>query len=264
MDGPLVDIGANLTNKAFRTDLSAVLARAAAAGVTRTVVTGTSVAESEDAEELAAEHPETLWSTAGVHPHNAKNCDEFSLQRIRDLADKPKVSAIGECGLDFNRDFSPRPDQRHWFEEQVKLAAELQMPLFVHERDAWEALLEILDRHRGDLGDVVVHCFTGEEPALDAYLERGFHIGITGWICDERRGKRLRELVRKIPLDRLMLETDSPYLFPRNMPDKPKKGRNEPAFLVHVLETVAACLGQDVSAVAAVTTANAERFFGLT
>ena len=259
----LIDIGANLTNKAFRADLEQVLERARTAGVTRMVVTGSSLYESERAAEMAVEHPGVMHSTAGIHPHNAKDCDEGLLERIKDLAARPQVRAIGECGLDFNRDFSPRPDQKHWFEEQVKLACELEMPLFVHEREASEELLKILDCHREQLRNVVVHCFTGEAEALDAYLARGFYIGITGWICDERRGTHLQELVKKIPRDRLMLETDSPYLVPRTMRPKPKNHRNEPAFLVYVLETVARCLGREPADVAAETSRTAESFFGL-
>jgi TatD DNase family protein len=259
----LVDIGANLTNKAFRADLEAVLERAREAGVTRMVVTGTTLQESEAAAEMAAARPDVFCSTAGIHPHHAKDVDQHTLDRIRQLAARPEVRAIGECGLDFNRDFSPRPDQQRWFEEQVKLAIELKMPMFLHEREASTTLLEILDRHRSGLDKVLIHCFTGEAEALDAYLERGFYIGITGWICDERRGSHLCDLVQRIPTNRLMLETDSPYLVPRTIRPKPKKHRNEPAFLTYVLETVAACLGREPAEVGADTTRTAEDFFGL-
>ncbi len=259
----LVDIGANLTNKAFRADLEQVLQRAQAAGVTRMVITGTSLQESARAAEMAAARPEILCSTAGIHPHNAKDCDRSTLDRIRELAALSAVRAIGECGLDFNRDFSPRADQQRCFEEHVKLAADLQMPLFLHERDAADTLVEILDRHRDGLRKVCVHCFTGQAEALDAYLSRGFYIGITGWICDERRGTHLHELVGRIPANRLMLETDSPYLVPRTIRPKPKRHRNEPAFLTYVLETVARCLGKDPAEVAADTTRSATEFFGL-
>lgn len=259
----LVDIGANLTNKAFRADLEAVLQRAQAAGVTRMVITGTSLEESEQAADMAAARPEVFCATAGIHPHHAKDCDEGVLQRIRQLAARPEVRAIGECGLDFNRDFSPRPDQERWFAAQVKLATELRMPLFLHEREAPGTLLEILDRHREGLTKVCIHCFTGQEESLDAYLERDFYIGITGWICDERRGTHLHQLVERIPANRLMLETDSPYLVPRTIRPKRKNHRNEPAFLTYVLETVAGCLGKEPAEVAADTTRTAADFFAL-
>lgn len=259
----LVDIGVNLTNKAFGADLDAVLGRARAAGVAAMVVTGTSEAESRAAADLARQHPGFLYATAGVHPHHAKDCGDATLDLLRELAGRPEVVAIGECGLDYNRDFSPRPVQRAWYEKQVTLACELDMPLFLHEREAAEDLLAVLRTHRSGLRAAVVHCFTGEREALEAYLELDLHIGITGWICDERRGIHLHELVASIPAERLMLETDAPYLTPRSLRPKPKRGRNEPAFLPEVLKTVARCRGVAEADLAASSTATARRFFGL-
>lgn len=259
----LVDIGVNLTNKAFRSDLTEVIARARSAGVTRMIITGTSVDGSRQAAELAATMPGTLYATAGVHPHDAKHCDEHTLDALRELAAHPQVVAIGECGLDFNRDFSPRPVQRRWYEAQIELAADIELPLFLHERDAAGDMLEVLGRYRDRLRAAVIHCFTGDAAVLDAYLALDLHIGITGWICDERRGYHLHELVRKIPLERLMIETDAPYLLPRTARPRPRSGRNEPALLSHVLTTVAHCLGRSTDEVARATTATAEAFFRL-
>ena len=257
----LIDIGANLTAKAFKSDQVAVIDRARQAGVTRMVVTGSSVEESRRAVELADQHSETLFVTVGVHPHNAKDCDEMTLDNLRALAANPTVVALGECGLDFNRDFSPRPIQLKWFEQQCQLAGELQMPLFLHERDAADAFLEVVKSHRSTVPAAVVHCFTGSGTALDAYLDLDLHIGITGWICDERRGVHLRDLVRRIPSDRLMIETDAPYLVPRTL--QPRPGRNEPAFLPHVLHTLSECLNRPREEIARETTETAVRFFGL-
>ena len=170
--------------------------------------------------------------------------------------------AIGECGLDFNRDFFPRPQQEKWYEAQVALAEELQKPLFLHERDARQRFCEILAAVRKSV-PAVLHCFTGTREELKIYLDLGLHLGITGWICDERRGTHLRELVREIPLDRLMIETDAPFLVPRTMPTKPRDGRNEPAFLPYVLQAVADCLGKPVPVVAEATTKTAREFFRL-
>ncbi len=278
----LIDIGVNLTNKAFARDLQQVLERACHAGINAIVVTGTSVAASGESADLAAEWNEghrspnadtdadtdadlapVLYATAGVHPHDAKSCDESTMAALRGLAARPEVVAIGECGLDFDRNFSPPEVQLRWFEAQVELAAELQMPLFLHERAASSALLDIIRRHRANLPAAVVHCFTGSEAELDAYLALDLHIGITGWICDERRGTHLHPLVGKIPRDRLMLETDAPYLLPRTILPKPKHRRNEPAFLPHVLEKVAQCVGRPAAQVAAETTATATAFFAL-
>ncbi|MDP6946909.1 MAG: TatD family hydrolase [Myxococcota bacterium] len=259
----LVDIGLNLGNARFRRDRDAVVARALAAGVTRMVLTGTSVPASEQALALALAHPGVLWSTAGVHPHDASRCGPRTLDALRRLAASPTVVAIGECGLDFNRDFSPRPVQERWFSAQIELACERQMPLFLHERDAAERMLVILSRFGADLPPAVIHCFTGSAETLGAYLELGLHVGITGWICDERRGEPLQRAVSAIPLDRLLVETDAPYLTPRDLTPKPKGGRNEPAFLPHITRAVAHHMGHSFEAVARASTANAVAFFGL-
>lgn len=259
----LIDIGVNLTNRSFRKDRDEVVARARAAGVSGMVVTGTSVDGSRAALALARTRPGVLYATAGVHPHDAKTCDDGTLIALRELAAHDAVVAIGECGLDYNRDFSPRPVQDRWFEAQVNLAAELEMPLFLHERDAHERFLEILRRHRSRLVAACVHCFTGTAEELAAYLDLDLHVGITGWICDERRGLHLRELVKSVPADRLMIETDAPFLLPRTIEPKPKGRRNEPAFLPHVLNAVAEARGEARETLAQSTTAAARAFFGL-
>jgi len=258
----LVDIGANLSHPAFHADLLEVLGRAQQAGVAAIVVTGTSVAESTNALKLAAAYPETLHATAGVHPHHARECDASTIPALRVLAQQARVVAIGECGLDFNRNYSPHPDQEKWFVAQLELACELGKPLFLHSRDAKEKFIEVIGKFT-NLPPAVAHCFTGEKEELHAYLDLGLHIGITGWICDERRGAHLLELVRDIPADRLMLETDSPYLTPRDMRPQPRARRNEPAFLPHVLRTVARALGKSPEQLADETTRNARAFFGL-
>ena len=258
----MVDIGLNLAHRSFVADRKQVIERAFAAGVGTMVITGASVGGSEEGVRIAAEYPGRLFATAGVHPHDSRNCTETTLSELRRLTAQQAVVAVGECGLDFNRDFSPRPLQEKWFEAQVALAEELQMPLFLHERDARQRFCEILAAARKKV-PAVLHCFTGTREDLKAYLEMGLHLGITGWICDERRGTHLRELVRDIPSDRLMIETDAPFLLPRTIPTKPKDGRNEPAFLPYVLRTVAECLGKPVEEVAEATTQTAKAFFRL-
>ena len=270
----LIDIGVNLTHRSFTRDRAEVIARARAAGVGTLVLTGTSVQHSREALALARQHPGTLYATAGVHPHEAARCGVAGLAELRELLRHPSVVAVGECGLDFNRDFSPRPVQEQVFAAQVQLAVELGKPLFLHERDAHEAFVAVLDRARTQQGGhpgpdgalpvpAVVHCFTGSSTALAAYLARGFFIGITGWICDERRGRELQRLVQQVPLDRLMIETDAPFLLPRDLRPRPADGRNEPATLAHLAATVARCMGRPLAEVAAATTANARRFFKL-
>lgn len=259
----LIDIGANLSHDSFRHDLPQVLERAHAAGVAQMIVTGASETESRAAHDIASAYPGVLYATAGVHPHLAREWGADTAAAIRALAQSPIVVAVGEAGLDFNRDFSPRPIQEKVFAAQLELAVELGMPVFMHERDAHERFVAILGEHRAQLGPAVIHCFTGEGPELDRYLELDLHVGITGWICDERRGVHLRELVPRIPLERLMLETDSPYLLPRDLNPRPKSRRNEPMHLAHILQSVAACRRMDPAELAEATTRTARAFFGL-
>ncbi|NQD94296.1 hydrolase TatD [Pseudomonas sp. CrR25] len=262
----LIDIGVNLTHPSFADQREALLARALAAGVCQMLVTGTGLAESEQALHACRQLDDSglrLFSTAGVHPHDASSWSADSARQLKALLAEAPVRAVGECGLDFNRDFSPRPLQEKALEEQLALAVELQLPVFLHEREADQRLLEILRDYRDRLPAAVVHCFTGEKRALFNYLDLDLHIGITGWICDERRGTHLHPLVREIPVGRLMLESDSPFLLPRSLRPKPKSGRNEPAFLPEVLREVALHRNESQEALAAHTTACARRFFSL-
>jgi TatD DNase family protein len=258
----LVDIGANLAHDSFDADLPAVLQRAATAGVSQLVVTGSSVASTQQAIQLARAHPGVLFATAGVHPHHAADLTDDAFAQLQELAREPAVVAVGECGLDYFRDFSPRDVQRRAFARQLEIAASTGKPLFLHQRDAHEDFCAILREHRRQFSAGVAHCFTAGERERDACLELGLAIGITGWINDERRGTHLREVVRGIPADRLMVETDAPYLLPRDIRPAPKSRRNEPAFLPYVVRALAAARGESPDTVAAFTTATARRFFG--
>jgi len=259
----LADIGANLTHSSFREDLDAVLARAREAGVGTIIVTGTSIEESRRAVDLAQAHPQMLYATAGVHPHHARDCNEATIPALRALAAHPSVVALGECGLDFNRNYSPHPDQEKWFEAQLDLACEIGKPLFLHSRDAHPRFAEVLRSRQGRLPAAVAHCFTGERDELRAYLDLGLYIGITGWICDERRGAHLLELVREIPRERLVVETDSPYLTPRDLHPQPRARRNEPALLPHIVRAIARALGQPADEVGNQAARNARELFAL-
>ena len=259
----MIDIGANFINKSFRDDCDEVIQRAVASGVEKIIVTGTSVSVSEKSLELAQKYPGVLYSTAGIHPHDAKTFNADSLNTLRKLLESETVVAVGECGLDFNRDFSPRDQQEECFRQLVALAVELEKPLFLHQRDAHEKFMEVLADFDLSKSPVVVHCFTGTEEEAVACLEAGFYIGITGWICDERRGYHLKEFVSKIPLDKLMIETDCPYLLPRNLRPKPKKGRNEPAFLGHIAAEIAECYQMPVEEFNKAVLATTKKFFAL-
>lgn len=259
---PLIDIGVNLGHDSFDHDRDAVMHAARDAGITQMIVTGTSVATSQKAAELAGDHPGVLYSTAGVHPHDAETFGIDTSAQLHRILQQPQVVAVGETGLDFFRDFSPRDLQEQAFAEQLELGVLTQLPVFLHQRDAHERFIGILKEQRDKLARGVVHCFTGTRDELHAYLDLDMYIGITGWICDERRGLELQQVVKDIPTDRLLLETDAPYLMPRNIQPKPSGRRNEPAHLVWVLDVVARCTGRDAVDVAETTTRNAKVFFG--
>jgi TatD DNase family protein len=259
----LIDIGSNLTHSSFAADLEAVMDRAVTAGVRRQVVTGADLASSRAAAILAAAHPGALWCTAGVHPHHATELEPGRREELEEMLSLPRVVAVGECGLDYFRDFSPRAAQRQAFVAQLQIAAAAGKPVFLHQRDAHEDFTAILAEFRPALAGGVAHCFTGGPRELEAYLALGLSIGVTGWVCDERRGADLREAVPRIPAERLMIETDAPYLLPRDIEPRPKSRRNEPAFLPHIARAVAALRGESPDALAAATVRNAVRFFGL-
>jgi TatD DNase family protein len=259
----LVDIGLNLTHDSFDHDRDQVIARAVAAGVDTFIITGSSVEVSRSAAVLAATRPGHFFSTAGIHPHHASELGEDCMGHLRELCRLPQVVAVGECGLDHFRNFSPPSDQSRAFHLQLALAEENQLPVFLHQRDAHAEFIGILKEHLPGISMAVAHCFTGDRDELFAYLDLGLYIGITGWICDERRGLHLRELVSQIPGDRLLLETDAPYLLPRDIRPKPRSRRNEPMYLPHILEVVARYSGIDMDELAKLTTANARTFFGL-
>jgi TatD DNase family protein len=260
----LVDIGANLAHDSFDADREAVLARARAAGVAALVVTGSTLPDTERAIDFCRRHPQMLRATAGVHPHHATTLADADAARLEALLADPLVVAAGECGLDYFRNFSPPAKQRRAFELQLHLAERSGKPLFLHQRDAHADFLAMLRAHRGAATRGVLHCFTEGPAVLEECLALGLSIGVTGWICDERRGQALRESAPRVPADRLMLETDSPYLLPRTLTPKPPHRRNEPSFLPEVLAETARCRGETPEALARTTTANACRFFGLT
>ena len=259
----LVDIGSNLTHSSFAGDLEQVIGRAVEAGVSRQVVTGTDLVSSRAAADLAARHPRMLWSTAGLHPHHAASFEPALAAGFEELLALPQVVAVGECGLDYFRDFSPRPQQRAAFAAQLEIAARRRKPVFLHQRDAHADFAAILAEHRAALASGVAHCFTEGPAELEAYLGLDLSIGVTGWVCDERRGGALREAVPRIPRDKLLLETDAPYLLPRDLAPQPKSRRNEPAYLPHIAATVAALRGESLASVAEAATQNALRLFGL-
>ena len=259
----LIDIGANLTHDSFDRDREAVMARAHAAGVGRMIVTGASRDGSPKALELARAHPRLLFATAGIHPHHATEYDGVADALLRELAGHAEVVSVGECGLDYFRNFSPVEAQRDAFAGQLAIAVDAQKPVFLHQRDAHDDFVAILGEHIKQLTGGVAHCFTGGPAEMTEYLEMGLYIGITGWVCDERRGHDLRDAIAHLPLDLLLLETDAPYLIPRDLPEKLPGRRNEPCVLPHVLHAVAALMEREPEEVAAAALLNTEALFRL-
>lgn len=273
----MIDIGLNLTSSQFQNDMGDVIKNALAANVATMIITGTSVEQSQYALELTDQYSDSLYSTAGIHPHNASSLTEQSIQQLTALLNENKVLAVGECGLDFNRNFSTPAEQLSCFEVQLELAVELQMPVFLHQREAQSDFLRLIKKYRSGLVDAVAHCFTGGRDELESYLEADLYIGITGWLCDERRGKALCNCVHLIPDNRVMVETDAPYLFPRSLKlsgdassngeklsgkkKKKSRSRNEPQYLPHIIKTLAGLMTKDESELALLTTENARRFF---
>jgi TatD DNase family protein len=258
----LIDVGINLAHDSYDSDREAVIARARAAGVTQMVVTGSTLASSARAIELARQHPGRLFATAGVHPHHASELTAERAAELEQLARQPEVVAVGECGLDYFRNLSPREAQQQAFHRQLELAARIGKPVFLHQRDAHAGFVAILREHAPSWRGVA-HCFTGSHEELACYLGLGLAIGITGWICDERRGSHLAALMPQIPPERLLLETDGPYLLPRDLRPRPPSRRNEPAYLPQIAAAVARARGEPLESLARSSTAAARGLFQL-
>lgn len=263
----LIDIGVNLADQCFSNDLEDVLERARQADIDKLILTGTSEEVSNAVIELTEQYethfPNMLYTTVGIHPHYADQFNRDSFNHLTQLASHPKVVALGETGLDFNRNFSSQKNQIYAFEQQLELAGKLKMPLFMHERDAAQRQLEILHAYRDHFSHGVIHCFTGDRDTLFRYLDLDLHIGITGWICDERRGLELQNLVANIPLDRLMIESDAPYLLPRSINPPPSNRRNEPCYLRFVLEMISQCRNESLETLASTIRETTKTFFNI-
>ncbi|WP_312301951.1 TatD family hydrolase [Chryseobacterium sp.] len=257
-----IDIGINLTNKQFYNEHEEIINRALDNGVDHMILTGTNVRGSKESAEIAGEYPDILFSTAGIHPHDAKSFTRESINELRKLLKQDQVISVGECGLDFDRNFSPRPVQEKCYKAQLELAIEVDKPLFLHERSAFRKFNDITDEYLSKLPEAVVHCFTGTLEEAKIYLDKGFYLGFTGAISDEKRFKHLEDVIKYVPLDRMMIETDAPFMLPKNMPRMQNK-RNEPSFLPYVAQTIAHLKKISISEVADETTETARKFFRL-
>lgn len=254
------DAGVNLFSAQFEHDREQVVAQAFEAGVSELLLISSDLAETQDNLQYSRSNTST-FCTAGVHPHQADHVSADWLNELKQQLQHPEVVAVGECGLDYNRMFSEKQQQLRVFSAQLSLAKQHTKAVYLHERDAFADQIELLKAHQIQHG--IAHCFTGDEMQLRAYLDLGLYIGITGWLCDERRGNVLQQALKYIPLDLLVLETDAPYLLPRNLPQKPKSRRNEPAYLPAIGAKVAELLQLDITTVANASRANSLRLFGI-
>ncbi len=250
------DSHCHLTDPAFAADREDVIARAVAAGVTGMVTICSEPQDLDAILELTRAHA-GIWGTAGIHPHEARHGSPAALQRVREaLSGEPRIRAVGECGLDFHYDHSPRDTQRSVFRAQLDLAAELGRPVVVHSREADADTSHMIREYKGRVTGVL-HCFTGGSELLEVGLDAGWYVSFSGMVTFPRFDAH--ELLRTVPADRLLIETDSPYLAP--IPHRGK--RNEPSFVVRVAEAVAQLRGEPLEAVAAACADNARAFYGV-
>jgi len=256
----LFDSHCHLDDRVYDKDFEAVLSRANNAGVSNIMIVGVDKKSSTRAVALAESKPE-LYASVGFHPHDAKECSKEALEFLIKLAESPKVKAWGEIGLDFNRMYSPREDQEKWFIRQLEVADKLNLPVIFHERDSEGRLLEILSKHFNPGRTGVIHCFSGSETELNQYPALGLYIGIIGILTIKSRGAKLRTLVPLIPANRILIETDAPYLTPA--PKKNKTHRNEPAFVKSVLLKLAEVRGEAPDDLAMVVWENTCRLYNI-
>lgn len=252
------DIGLNLFCKQFR-EPERIINDAADEGV-YCILTGSDMKSSESVNRSVKDHG--CSGTCGIHPHSADSARAEDFQRIREIvSSNDRIVAVGECGLDYDRMFSTRENQIRCFEHHIKIAEELGKPLFLHEREATDDFIARFRKHSDICSRSVVHCFTGDKETLKKYVDMGFYIGVTGWICDERRGAPLREAVKYIPRDRIMAETDAPYLTPRNI--KGLDRTNVPQNIKYVVAELARNMKIDEGELTELLKENTERFFGI-
>ncbi len=252
-----IDSHAHIQISQFNSDRDAVLTRAKDVGVTNILVIGFDLDSSQKAVELVENH-DNLYATVGMHPHSAKDLTPDILSTFRDLLDNPKVIALGEIGLDYYRNLSPHQVQKDAFEKQLDLAEDMEMPIIIHNRDAYADILPILEQRRGKMHGVL-HCFTGDVDMMHRSIEIGCHIGIGG-IVTYPNAKEVQEVAKQIPLERLLVETDCPWLTPQFRRGK----RNEPAYVKAVAEKIAKLRNITSEEIGDITTNNFNTLFGLT
>ena len=259
----IADIACNFTSDRFDKDLDQVIERAIANDITKFGLICSRLSDLDKLLEIYNRYSKEMFFTIGVHPHHANEINEKYLEKLKEVININNPHAIGETGLDFFRNLSTYEEQVFAFEEQIKIAIKTNKPLFLHQRDSHDDFIKILRKYSSDIKKAVVHCFTGTQEQLDDYLELDCYIGVTGWICDEKRNIELRKTIKNIPLERLMIETDCPYLIPKDLPNKPNNNRNEPCNLNHIVSEIGMLMGIKEELLKTETYKNTINFFNL-
>ena len=257
----IADIACNFTSERFDKDLDEVINRAVANKITKFGLICSRISDVNKLLKIYEQYSKNMFYTIGVHPHHANEINDDYLKKLKDEITTNNPHAIGETGLDFFRNLSTYEEQIYAFEEQIKIAIDTNKPLFLHQRDSHDDFIKILRKYSSDISKAVVHCFTGTQEQLDDYLELDFYIGVTGWICDEKRNVELRKTIKNIPLEKLMIETDCPYLIPKNLVEKPKNNRNEPSNLNHIINEIAELMEIDIDILRKQTFENTINYF---
>ena len=257
----IADIACNFTSDRFDNDLDEVIDRAVANNITKFGLICSRLSDLDKLLEIYNRYSKDMFFTIGIHPHHANEINKEYLEKLKEVINKNNPHAIGETGLDFFRNLSTYEEQIFAFEEQIRIAIDTNKPLFLHQRDSHDDFIKILRKYSSDINKSVVHCFTGTQEQLEDYLELDCYIGVTGWICDEKRNIELRKTIKNIPLERLMIETDCPYLIPKDLPNKPKNNRNEPASLSHIAKVIAILMDVDELKLREQTFHNSKSFF---
>ena len=257
----VADIACNFTNERFDKDLDEVINRAITNKITKFGLICSRLSDLDRLLEIYNQCSKDTFCTIGIHPHHANEINDKYLKNLKEAVINNNPHAIGETGLDFFRNLSTYDEQIYAFEEQIKIAIDTNKPLFLHQRDSHDDFIKILREYSSDINKAVVHCFTGTQEQLEDYLELDCYIGVTGWICDEKRNVELRKTIKNIPLEKLMIETDCPYLIPKNLHNKPKNNRNEPINLNHIVNEIAVLMEIDIDSLRKQTFKNTINYY---
>ena len=259
----LADCCFNITHESFSGDLNEIMQRAKDHKVEYFFAPASRESEILELLNFCNNYDGKLYCSIGIHPHHASELKPDTISNLKPHLENKYVKSVGEVGLDYFRNFQSPEIQIKCFEAFAGLAIDQNYPLFLHHREAFDDFYAIIKNTIDKVPQSIVHCFTGTKDELKKFLDLGLYIGITGWICDPNRGQELRDIVKYVPLDRMLIETDAPYLIPKDIKPKATKNRNEPMFLEHILSVISKLVGKDEEVVAQHTTKNFKDLFRL-